>query len=48
MAAIVPRCERSIDLVRLVDGVDGFLYVPEVLDADVVPDAAELSLDSDT
>jgi hypothetical protein len=48
MASVVPGFQRGVDLVRLIDGVDGFLHFPEMFRADVVSNAAELSLDADS
>lgn len=44
--AVVPDRDRGVDLVGLVDGRDRLGHVPEVLDRDVVPDAAELALET--
>lgn len=47
MTAIIPSLDGLVDLVRLVDLVDGLLHLPEVLRRHVLPDAAELALDGD-
>lgn len=47
MTSIVPCSECRVELVGLVDCVDCFLDVPEVVDRNIEADAAELSLDSD-
>lgn len=45
--ALAPDGHRGVELVGLVDGEDGFLHVPEVLDGDVVADAAKFALETD-
>ena len=46
MASISPGFEGSIDLVRLINGVDRFLDIPEMLNRHIVSNAAELALDA--
>lgn len=45
--AVVPGVKGLVDLIGLVDGVDGRLDLPQVLRGDVVAGAAELALDGD-
>ncbi|KAI6804565.1 hypothetical protein KC361_g8 [Hortaea werneckii] len=47
MAAIIPRLQRLVNLVRLINRIDGRLHVPEMVDGDIVPRPAELALEAD-
>lgn len=46
MAAIIPCLNGSVDFICLVDGIDGCLVVPEMLNGYIGPDAAKFTLES--
>lgn len=48
MPPIIPRRERLVNLVRLINSINRRLHVPEVVDGDVIPGPAELALEADT
>ena len=46
MAAIIPCLNGGVNLIRLVDSIDGRLVVPEMFDGYIATDAAKFTLEA--
>jgi hypothetical protein len=47
MCSIIPHLKPLINLIRLINSIYSFLYVPEMVNGDIVTDAAEFALKTD-